>query len=765
MAQVAQAFSRARSGSGRRASGLLVLLLPLLLVLPLVAVLSLLPHPAAAEPLGTEHRTATVAITEVGPSAPEADDELRISGTITNEGDSPIVDSSVAARQGVSLTSRSAIDQATSRTGYNPALDGSLISGHGQDIGRIPPGMTRTFSLRVPVSAFSLGAAGVYQIGVGLTGQTEEARWGDQLLGMGRTLLPWRPQADPPPTQTQLTVLWPLISSTHLTAQTGSDEEQTPAFRDGSLLEDISPGGQLHEMVTLGAKLPVTWVIDPDLLASVDAMAEEYQVFTEDGELVPGHGQSQARAWLGALKEAVQDAEVVALPFGDPDLASLAHQGKDVPGALSQLRRATDTASVTVETILGVEPSTDYAWPVEGAVDPAIVSVATSAGGNSVIARSDSLRPAGLPYTPTAARPIGGGTMAVVADARLSTLFQGDMTSGAAASLAQQQLLAQTLSITQQAPGNERHVVLAPQRTFTTAQVQAMATALATLQQQASWVAFADLAEAAQATPDPAANQRIPGAGRYPERLREQELPTSAFQAMRETQRTLDDFAVILSEPDRVTVPYGNAIRREMSVSWRGREDEAEPYRSNLQGDLEDLTGQVHLIQKSPITLSGRSATIPVTVQNNLVQDVEGLVLELTSSRKLGLEVSGPQEITINGGHSQSVKFSTTANANGLSHLTAQLYTADGKPYGDPMSFQADVTSITSAVMLVVAGGLLLVVLAGVRMYTQRKRAARAASDDADQATSPDDTPEQATDTGEDSTGSRAGSEKLDRNE
>jgi hypothetical protein len=471
-------------------------------------------------------------------------------------------------------------------------------------------------------------------------------------------------------------------------------------------------------------------------------MTEEYQVYTKDCELVPGDGQAQARAWLGALKDAVQDSEVIALPFGDPDLASLAHQ--DVQGALWQLRKATETASVTVETVLKVEPSTDFAWPVDGAIDPSIVSVATSAGAHNIIARSDSLRPGdGLSYTPTAARPIGGGTTAIVADERLSTLFSGDMSRGGDAALAQQQLLAQTLSIGLQVPSDGRSVVLAPQRTFTTAQAQAMARALTTLQQDAGWVEFANLADAADAEPDPAANQQVPGAGQYPQRLRDQELPASAFQAMRETQRTLDDFAQILTETDRVTVPYGNAIRREMSTSWRGRDEEAAAYRSDLQGDLEGLTGQVHLIQKSPVTLSGRSATIPITVQNNLVQDVQGLTLELTSSRQLGLEVSEAQVITISGGHSQSFKFTTTANASGDSQLTAQLYTEDRKPYGQAMTFKADVTSITPVVMMVIAGGLLLVVLAGIRMYTQRKRAAQRA------------------DTGEDSTDSAPEGEKL----
>jgi hypothetical protein len=134
-------------------------------------------------------------------------------------------------------------------------------------------------------------------------------------------------------------------------------------------------------------------------------------------------------------------------------------------------------------------------------------------------------------------------------------------------------------------------------------------------------------------------------------------------------------------------------------------------------------------------------------VQNNLVQDVDGLTLELTSSRRLGLEVSETQVITLGGGHSQSFKFTTTANASGDFELTAQLYTEDRKPYGQAMRFEADVTSITPVVMMVIAGGLLLVVLAGIRMYTQRKRAA------------------QRSDTGEDSTDSAPEGEKLERND
>ena len=53
--------------------------------------------------------------------------------------------------------------------------------------------------------------------------------------------------------------MWPLISSTHLTAETGSDAQQTPVFRDDDLAAEIAPGGRLQQMVALGKNLPVTF--------------------------------------------------------------------------------------------------------------------------------------------------------------------------------------------------------------------------------------------------------------------------------------------------------------------------------------------------------------------------------------------------------------------------------------------------------------------------------------------------------------------------
>lgn len=669
--------------------------------------------------------TVAVAVDSLTPSVPSDGDTLTVSGTVTNEGEQAVTDAQVDLRLGPALNTRADVDAVAGRTGYQAGLDGAPVGGkYIKEFSKLTPGVSQRFSISVPVDDLDLGGDGVYEFAVSLSGETSAQPW-NQVLGIERTFLPWQP--DGADTKTRTTVLWPLVSTAHMTAQTGSNESQTPVFHDDDLAKEISPGGRLQQLVSLGRELDVTWVIDPDLLASVDAMTDNYRVQGEGDTTTAGTHQAVANQWLAELQEAVQDKEVVALPFADPDLASLAHNGTNVTGSLNHFKEAADFAADTVDSILHVEPTTDFAWPVNGAVDPSIVKVATSAGADKVIARSDSLgETGGLPYTPSAARPIGGGTTAVVADARMSTLFEGNLTRASSSTLAVQRFLAQSLALNHQTD-KQRSIVVAPQRMPTASQAQSMAEAVAALQ-SSTWSQSQELTAAATAKPDPGATTNVPAASKYPSSLRKKELPRSAYEQIATTQDKLDRFKVILSKEARVVTPFGRAMNREMSTSWRGRSGEAADYRNGVEAYIDSLAGQVTLIDKSETKLSGRSATIPVTVQNNLVQGVEHLVLRLTSSSPRRLEIGGErfdeQRVTVSGGHSQTVKFTTSAQANGQATVVAQLFTEDGQPYGAPVTFDVKVTEFTATVMLVIGGGFLLLVLAGFRMYTQRKRAA-----------------------------------------
>ncbi|MFG2680649.1 DUF6049 family protein [Streptomyces sp. NPDC048392] len=706
---------------------------------PLLAGLAQLPaagsahaEEAAAALADADSGSVAVAVDSLAPSAPTDGDTVTVSGTVTNNGKRAVTDAHVGLRVGPEIDTRSSVDAiAKDSDDLQGSISPEIDNKYTEKFSKLAPGVAEHFNISVPVDDLDLGENGVYELAVSLSGQTSAQPW-EQILGIQRTFLPWQPEeAD---IRMRTTALWPLVSSTHMAAETGPNEEQTPVFLNDDLAKEISPGGRLNQMVTLGKDLDVTWVVDPDLLASVDAMTGSYRV--RDGDkTAAGTHQAIAKQWLADLQDAVADKEVVALPFADPDLASLAHNGTDVTGSLSQLKDATDVIDNTVEPILHVKPNTDFAWPVEGAVDRSIVKVATSAGADKVIARSDSLQESsGLSYTPSAARPIGGGTTAVVADARMSTAFEGDLTKASVSTLAVQRFLAQSLGLSLQT-GKQRSVVIAPQRTPSGSQARAMAEALRALQ-SGTWSESQKLAAASAAKPDPDATKKVPGTSSYPSALRKKELPRSAFVESARTQDSLNNFRVVLSDPSRVVTPFGRALNREMSVSWRGRPAEAESFRAGVKSYLDGLSGRVRLIDKSETKLSGRSATIPVTVQNNLVQDVGPLVLRLTSTNPTRLEIGGAgyeeQPISVSGGHSQSVKFTTSANANGRATVIAQLYTTDGRKYGEPVTFDVKVTEITATVMLVIGGGVLLLVLAGFRMYTQRKRAVARAAEKAE---------------------------------
>ncbi|MQY12658.1 hypothetical protein SRB5_27940 [Streptomyces sp. RB5] len=708
--------------------------LALLALLPVLAGVLQLPGAAPAQAAPSGSKTVEVSVNSVSPAVPAADDTVTITGQLTNKGKQKVSDARVALRMtGRPLDSRAEITSGAHRTGFNWAQDGNeLVGDAGQkDIkGGLAPGVAVPFTVSVPAEDLATDGSGVYQVSVAVSGTTPATPW-DTVLGIEHTFLPW--QTSERDTRTGLTYLWPLISTPQLTARTDPDEVQTPYFISDALERELRPGGRLQVLLDEGKDLPVTWVIDPDLLASVHAMTSKHWVLTEGGKkrvAASEETQQIARAWLDELQSAVQGREVVALPYGDTDLASVAHRAEGSSTVAKQLSEAVELSQMTVESVLEVPARTDVAWPVQGALDPSIVNVADRAGADKIIARSDSFKESsGLTYTPTAVRSIGQDRTAIVTDAALSRGFEGDMVSAESSALAVQEFLAQTLMITLQAPNRQRSVVVAPQRTPSAAQAQTMATALRGLSNQ-YWVTSQDLAGALEAKPDPRARRTVPSAGSYPRKLRAQELRPETFVGIRDTQQDLENFRVILTEPVRVIAPIGNAIKRELSNQWRGDPDGARAYRDDVRHELSQLTGSVTLIDKSDLTLSGRTGVIPVTVQNNLVQDVKGLKVRLTSSNERRLKISEDQVVSVPGGHSTSVKFETTANASDNFTITAQLYTADDRAFGEEKRFKVEVTSITSTVLLVIGVGILLIVLAGVRMYTQRKRAAAAAETD-----------------------------------
>jgi hypothetical protein len=702
--------------------------------------------PAAA----SAHFPAVVSLTSVSPAAPKATDKLTLTGTVTNSGSTPITSMHVGmwANQNP-LGDRSAI-AAVAGTGTPQSDDPSELNAPQADLGTLAPGATSApFTLVVDIAALGLTTDHVYEIAVDAQGSVSGSDV--RPLGVARTYLPLYSGAGGAK-PTRIATLWPVVEPPRVQPQTYTDTDQADqaVLTDDSLASDLGADGRLGQIQSIGAGLGAaglkpTWVIDPDLISSVLRMESKYQVANGDDSqgaspgckcTKPGLGSDAAKTWRTAMQGALTglDAQqVLSLPAADPDLASIAH---NAPSS-STLKQAVGIANTDLGQVglnpLQVNASHSVAWPYQGYLDTSVVALAHGIGDTQVIANGAGLpNSPGLNYTPNAARSIGGGMTAVAADPTLSAIFSGDLSTPGAQTLAEQRFLAETLAITLEQPGIQRSILVQPPRDMSASTAHTLATALTDAMKPGTWATPASYASVAQAAPTKGAGSTVPAPSGYPAEARKNELTPDALSAVSGTQAKLAQLELILANPAPTRSAFSSAILRSVSTQWRDQSTLGANYQANTSAYLTSLHGKVAILPKpgNAITLSGSgSATIPITIENDLPQSVINLEAELSSGTPQRLSVSDAtpeyayKAVATGGNTKPSLKFPVKAFANGQVVMTAQLYTtADQEPYGDPITFTVDITQLPSGVIAVLAGGGLLVLLAGLRLYWKRKK-------------------------------------------
>ena len=86
-------------------------------------------------------------------------------------------------------------------------------------------------------------------------------------------------------------------------------------FRTNALAQEIAVGGRLWNLIFLTDSTPRIWVIDAALIEDITAMTEPYEL--RNGTKF--EASVEAVAFLSQLKKVAKNAQVVALPFGNPD--------------------------------------------------------------------------------------------------------------------------------------------------------------------------------------------------------------------------------------------------------------------------------------------------------------------------------------------------------------------------------------------------------------------------------------------------------------
>ena len=299
-------------------------------------------------------------------------------------------------------------------------------------------------------------------------------------MGLASTFVPWLPEG--PVAPTRLAWLLPLVDQPHRgPGAVMVDDELEPLVADDGRLSRALLGGRVGaagaceppalppEVAAAGEPapgcrgevVPLTWAVDPDLVHSVETMTRPYAVLV-DGRRTDRPASAAAAAWLASLRAAVADADVLALPYADPDVVALSRTGSPLVDDVALLQQLGQSE---VRRLLDAEPLQTVAWPPPGPVTGVVDTLAGSER-RALVVRASALT--GAAADPSAGRTPSARTTlpstvepvpALVPDDVLSDLVAPDPTDDGwqGERLAEQRWLAETAMIAAERPGRVAH--------------------------------------------------------------------------------------------------------------------------------------------------------------------------------------------------------------------------------------------------------------------------------------------------------------------
>ena len=699
-----------------------------------------------------------VEVRTLAPRTPQRPDQpFQVAGRLVNCGSEALRDLEVRLGVGPRLISRSEVRRA----------DEEPVAG-ARRLARPPaqtalePGGTSAFDLRLPVSDLRLGTRnGVFGLTVQVRGRvgTEQVRL---QVGLAHTFVPWFPDGPIAPTR----VAWalPLVDVPHR----GPGEVMLDDELD-SLLQDEGPErGRLHRALLAGVQgsvggcdpaaepydggvrdtttgcrgepVSMTYAVDPDLLHTVEAMTRPY-LLVRSGQPTERGPSEDAERWLTTLRAQVAaGADVLALPFGDPDVVALTRTGSPVKDDVEALRRL---GAAQAEQLLGAEPMRSVAWVPSGALGG---SVDALAGGevSTLLVDAGALpdpepllrrTPSARTVLPTQTADVAG----LVVDAALSELLEPDPTAPGwqGERLAEQRWIAEAAALTAERPSVSRTVVVAPRRR---ADLQPVVVSGAVADTgRLPFLCPVSLDAAARGVEQCAVLPDTQGPAkpdlRGPARQRsedDRELTPEQVRGLGQVRAISDQFTdqVLIADSPRAKDAKARLLRargRAASTAWRDDPAGGRTMLRLLDQDVSALRAKVSLIS-SPVLLTGTVRTVPLTVRNELDQPVN-VAVGLPDSEAARLESANAALQVIPPRRDVDVQVRVEARTSGRFSVRATLLDAEGRDFGPPVRLDVRSTQY-GRVALAVTGiaAAVLMVAAGVRIV---RRAARRPGPDA----------------------------------
>ncbi|MGW6129044.1 DUF6049 family protein [Cellulomonas sp. NPDC055163] len=715
-----------------RSAGLLAVLAPLV---------GVTPAPAAAAP-ATDELPVAVGVTEVSPQVLAPDQDLRVTVTVRNDGDTELANPSAVlrlsrTRPGTSAELDAWVDadaraSAGSAVGRPVPLDAPLAPGASADV------------------AFDVPAASVGLLDTpdawGPRGLAVELLDGRRRMGIDRTFLLWLPDSQDLP-QTRLSVLVPVVASApgagpasatsaEVPAPTG-DAPEEPAQgdeadegtdapdgteehatdepapeptdeavpdgpvqpEDAALEAQTGPEGRLRALLTASsASTGLSWALDPALV-----------------ERAATAGPRSAE-WLDELRAAAEGRDLLALPWADPDLAALAHS--DRPDLLTAALASTSAARPLVG-----QPATPVQWAADDVPDLRSAALAAGTDVPSLVVGPGALTPARTtsttPGAVTSVRTADGTVTALVPDPTLSALLAdpGRLQPGATAATLAQRLLAETAVVAHEDRDTVPHLLATVPRDWSPD--AGLVTAALDALDAAPWVRLAPASALLDAAPDTTDREPLPDVSRATG-----ELSAATVNALADARNAAVAFAAVLEDPEEHLAGLDHEVLRPLSVAWRADE---EGRRDVVRTALADATARrsgLSVVLSERFTIISSTSQIRLALRSTL--DQPATVRVEMRPRKACLEVGDAPTATVQPGAEQTVVVEVSANANCDVLVDVFALGPDGTSVATAGRFSAHVSPTIENVGTAVVGAFLaLALLLGIVKTVRRGQTAR----------------------------------------
>ncbi|MER5998205.1 DUF6049 family protein [Nonomuraea angiospora] len=691
----------------------------LLAALLALTVVATAPGAAATTSVKASRQTLAVSISSISPQVPTAQtDVIKFTGTLRNDSGAPQSGLRVRLR----YTPQKLPDRVTMaayQTDQNPAtlpFRASLSSF--MDIPALAAGAQARWEFTATPVQLGYGSFGVYPVAV------EVVQNGLQVMTQ-RTYLTYAPPTVPKLPRNKLAIALPVIDQPHR----GTDVDpktRTPLFVNDKLSQSINGKGRLADLARIAQAAPeaVTWFMEPSLLDDLDAMKNKYLVKVKD-ETQEKPANPEAASWLTTMRTALADSPVVAVPYADPDVAALAHQGLD-----TQTGRAIELGRQKAAALLQREVKTNVNWPPAGVLDADaldLLSVSLPAGKervDTVLLNSTNLPPQPpVPFSPDAASTldsVNGPVTALVADAELSKLFEPAAPTSVL--LSTQRFIAETAMIAAEAgQTSPRSLVIAPSRRWDPNPT--LVNALMKTADNLPWLRLTPL-ESIKPT-----KLSVPRAGlTYSDQDRKEELTAKYLDPIKGIASNAQLTSLITET--KTPSSFDAAVLRLTSSAWRNSTRAGRAVTKLVREAVTDQTDRIQITGAGPSwtrTLAGSNGAVPISVKNELGVQI-ALYIDVTSNNPELLQVNfdqrGPMKIGPRQSGTVQVPMNAAAGTSGDATVTVQLKTSDNQPYGKPQRLTIRITGYTG-IASVIVGAALTVMLAAVVMRVLRRRSER----------------------------------------